>query len=369
MHTRAAVLWEAGSPWSIEELEVDEPRPGEVLVKMDYAGLCHTDDHAVSGEYSKPTPYVGGHEGSGTVIGVGSAVDRVEVGDQVLLVPTPSCASCRYCASGRQYLCRRRTVNASRDDGTHQFVSGDGRGVGAYSKLGTFSEYTVVEQSYVFRRPDSMPGPVAAVISCAVLTGYGSSVHAADVQPGDVVVVVGAGGIGLSAIMGAKVAGAAVVVAVDLNESKVKRALSMGATHGATSLDEAREVVAGVSGGAMADSVVVAVGLLRGNMIGAMAALTAPGGCVVLASVADAREDTVHLPLNDFALTGKRLVGTLLGNCSPAVDVPRLFALYEAGALDLDGLITASYPLDEISQGYADLLRGENLRGIIDFSK
>ena len=367
MKTQAAVMWSSGSAWSVENLELDEPRSDEVLIRMEFAGLCHTDDHAAAGEVTDPTPYVGGHEGAGTIVDVGSAVQQFRAGDRVLVVPTPACGRCRYCASGQQFLCSRRLRQASRRDGSQPFRTSDGRGVGAYAQLATFSEYTVVKQDNVHLFPATVPAQVAAVMSCAVLTGYGSAVNVARVRPGDVVVVIGAGGVGSSAVQGARVAGAATIVAVDVAPVKMRHALSVGATHACASLDEARSLLADLTNGRMADSAIVCVGLLDEDVIGRALDLVAPHGAVVIASLADQRQRVLRLDVNAFIRSTKRIQGSMLGNCNPAVDIPRVSALYASGSLLLDQMVDATYPIEKIEQGYHDMRSGKNVRGVIAY--
>lgn len=369
MKTRAAVMWNPGSAWSVEDLELDEPRDDEVLIRMEFAGLCHTDDHAAAGEVADPTPYVGGHEGAGTVVDVGSTVQQFSPGDRVLVVPTPACGRCRYCASGQQFLCSRRLRQATRRDGTQPFRSSDGRGVGAYAQLATFSEYTVVNQDNVHHCPKSVPAQVAAVMSCAVLTGFGSAVNVARVRPGDAVVVIGAGGVGSSAVQGARIAGAATVVAVDAAPVKRNHALSVGATHACGSIDEALSLVADVTGGQMADSAIVCVGLLDEDIVGSALGLLSPHGALVIASLADHRQRLLRLDVNAFIRSTKRIQGSMLGNCSPSVDIPRVAALYQSGSLKLDQMVDATYAIENITQGYLDMRSGKNVRGVIDYQR
>ena len=245
-NTRAAVCWEVGRHWEIVDCTLADPRPGEVLVKLEFAGLCHSDDHNVTGDFPAALPVVGGHEGAGIVIAIGEGVDRVAVGDSVMLLPLPTCGKCRYCADGRTYLCDANldVLTGARADGSFAFTTRDGRELGAYGQLGTFSEYTLVQQIRVLRYERDIPPQVAAVTSCGVITGYGSAVRAAGIRDGDTVVVVGTGGVGMSAVMGAAIAGAANIVAVDPVAFKREQALKLGATHTAPSVE--RGAAAGV---------------------------------------------------------------------------------------------------------------------------
>jgi S-(hydroxymethyl)glutathione dehydrogenase/alcohol dehydrogenase len=369
MRTRAAVCWEVGKPWEITELELAEPDPEEVVVKLEYAGLCHSDDHNITGDFPASLPVVGGHEGAGEVVAVGSKVDRVEVGDAVLLVATPTCGKCRYCADGRGYVCdfNHDVLTGQRQDGSYAFSTLDGRGLGGYAQLGTFSEYTLVRQQRVVRYERDIPASVAAITSCGVVTGYGSSVRAGEVRQGDTVVVIGTGGVGMSAVMGARAVGAAKIIAVDPVAFKREQALTLGATHAAASVEEAQPLIAELTRNAMADVAVITVGVLKGEMIAPVSRLVAKGGAVVITSVARFDDNAVALPISEFSLSAKRLIGVVFGQTRTLTDVDRMLDLYRAGQLPLDKLVTRTYSLDEINKGYEDMHAGINLRGVIAY--
>ena len=339
-------------------------------MKLEYAGLCHSDDHNITGDFPAALPVVGGHEGAGIVQAIGAGVDRVAVGDSVMLLPLPTCGKCRYCADGRSHLCDGNldVMTGARADGTFAFTTREnGRELGAYGQLGTFSEYTLVQQIRVLRYERDIPPQVAAVTSCGVITGYGSAVRAAGIRDGDTVVVVGTGGVGMSAVMGAAVAGAAQIVAVDPVAFKREQALKLGATHTAPSVEDAQPLVSELTRNRMADSAIITVGVLHGDLIGPVSRLVGKGGNVVVTSVAPMAEDTVALPLVEFAMSAKNLVGVVMGLTRPLVDIDQIYALYRAGRLPLDDLVTRTYKLDDINTGYADMHRGVNLRGVIAF--
>jgi NDMA-dependent alcohol dehydrogenase len=367
--TRAAICWAVGRPWEIVECTLADPRPGEVLVKLEYAGLCHSDDHNITGDFPANLPVVGGHEGAGRVVALGEGVDRVVVGDSVMLLPIPTCGKCRYCADGRTHLCDANldVMTGARADGSFAFTSSDGRQIGAYGQLGTFSEYTLVQQIRVQRYERDIPAAVAAVTSCGVITGYGSAVRAAGLRDGDTVVVIGTGGVGMSAVMGAQIAGAANVVAVDPVEFKREQALRLGATHAVESITEAQSLVAQLTRNRMADAAIITVGVLHGDMVGPVSRLVGKGGNVVITSVAPWNEENVSLPLVEFAMSAKNLVGVVMGLTRPLLDIEQIYALYRAGRLPLDDLITRTYKLDDINVGYEDMHKGVNLRGVIAF--
>jgi NDMA-dependent alcohol dehydrogenase len=368
-NTRAAVCWEVGRPWEVVDCVLADPGPGEVLVRLEYAGLCHSDDHNITGDFPAALPVVGGHEGAGIVVAIGEGVDRVGVGDSVMLLPLPTCGKCRYCADGRTHLCDANldVMTGARADGSFAFTTSDGRKLGAYGQLGTFSEYTLVQQIRVFRYERDIPAQVAAITSCGVITGYGSAVRAAGIRDGDTVVVIGTGGVGMSAVLGAAVAGAAQIVAVDPVAFKREQALKLGATHTAESVDEAQALVAELTRNRMADAAIITVGVLHGDLIGPVSRLVGKGGNVVMTSVAPMTENTATLPLVEFAMSAKNLIGVVMGLTRPLADIDRILALYRAGRLPLDDLVTRTYKLDDINTGYADMHRGVNLRGVIAF--
>jgi S-(hydroxymethyl)glutathione dehydrogenase/alcohol dehydrogenase len=313
---------------------------------------------------------VGGHEGAGIVQAIGAGVDRVAVGDSVMLLPLPTCGKCRYCADGRSHLCDGNldVMTGARADGTFAFTTREnGRELGAYGQLGTFSEYTLVQQIRVLRYERDIPAPVAAITSCGVITGYGSAVRAAGIRDGDTVVVVGTGGVGMSAVLGAAIAGAAQIVAVDPVAFKREQALKLGATHTAASVDEAQPLVSELTRNRMADSAIITVGVLHGDLIGPVSRLVGKGGNVVMTSVSPVTENTATLPLVEFAMSAKNLIGVVMGLTRPLADIDRILALYRAGRLPLDDLVTRTYKLDDINVGYEDMHRGVNLRGVIAF--
>ena len=371
MKTRAAVLREINTDWSVEEIELDGPGPREVLVKTTAAGMCHSDEHARNGTMPVPLPAVGGHEGAGIVVEVGEGVAELEVGDHVAASFIPSCGRCRWCADGQQHLC---------DLAKHLLSPGvlppaegfrhhdaDRNDLSAMLKLGTFAEHMVVSVDSVVKVDPEVPAAIAALVSCGVATGYGSVANCADVRPGDTVVVVGCGGLGSAALQAAKLAGASNIVAVDPAESKREAATGFGATHTAESMEAAQDVVRPITGGVMADSVVLTPGVMRGEMLAPAQFLARKGGTVVVAAVAPLAQMDVQFNLFEFALLNKQLKGSTFGSGSPRTEIPRLLSLYTQGHLDLDSFVSATYTLDEINDGYRDLLEGRNIRGVIVF--
>jgi len=243
----------------------------------------------------------------------------------------------------------------------------DGNPLSPMLKLGTFAEYMVVSVDSAIKVDPDVPPAVAAMVSCGVTTGYGSVINRAGAQPGDTVVVVGCGGLGTAALQAARIAGAANIVAVDPVEFKREAAGGFGATHTAESIDAATEVVAMITRGVMADSVILTPSTMTGDLIAPAQFLVRKGGSVVVTAVAPLAQMDVQLNLFEFAMMNKQLLGSLFGSGSPRSEVPHLLSLYLAGRLDLDSMATRSYTLDEVNDGYRDLLDGKNIRGVIVF--
>jgi NDMA-dependent alcohol dehydrogenase len=382
MRSRAAILYEYGRPWTVEEFELDPPRAGEVLVQLAATGLCHSDEHIRQGKLAPPpdtlralglpamSPTIGGHEGSGVVVEVGDGVTGLTPGDHVVTSFVAVCGQCRWCATGMEYLCDTGSGTLAPGmptDGTFRHHSIDGRNLGHVSKIGAFAEHTVVSADSLVRIDHGLPLVPAALLACAVPTGYGSSVHRGNVRGGDTVVVIGTGGIGTAAVQGARIRGAARIVAVDPVEFKRESAPSFGATHTAATAPEAMEMVRELTRGVMADVVVVAPAMIGEADVGAALAMTRKGGTCVLTGLPSPSTDSMAVRLQDFILMNKTLCGTVFGSCNPKSDIALLATLYESGQLLLDEMITKRYGLDEINDAYADLAAGELIRGVIDF--
>jgi NDMA-dependent alcohol dehydrogenase len=256
MKTNAAVLWGLNEKWSVEEVELDGPREGEVLISFEATGLCHSDHHVVTGDLAGVTlPMIGGHEGAGTVAEVGPGVRGLDVGDHVVTSFLPACGRCRWCATGHQNLCDMGALilTGLQADGTYRRRV-RGKDVGVMAGVGSFSQYGTLSETSVVKIDDDLPLARACLLGCGVMTGWGSAVNSADVSPGDTVVVIGCGGIGSGAIQGARLAGAERIVVIDLVESKRDKAFEFGATHFVTSIEEATALVGDLTRGVMADS-------------------------------------------------------------------------------------------------------------------
>ncbi|MBN9097841.1 MULTISPECIES: NDMA-dependent alcohol dehydrogenase [unclassified Pseudonocardia] len=368
MKTKAALLWGLGQKWEVEEIDLDPPGHGEVLVKLTASGLCHSDEHLVTGDLPIPLPVVGGHEGAGTIVEIGEGVDDLEIDDPVVLTFLPSCGRCSYCARGITNLCDlgAALMMGPQLDGTYRFHA-RGEDVGQMCLLGTFSEYTVVPVASVVKVDKGTALDKAALIGCGVTTGYGSAVRSAEVKAGDTVVVLGAGGIGMNAIQGARIAGARYIVAVDPVEYKRKRAREFGATHVAPSADAAWKVVSELTRGQLADSCIMTTDVAEGAYTGSALALVGKRGKVIITAIGHPEETTITASLLEMTLYEKQIRGALYGSSNAQHDVPRLLELYNTGQLKLDELITREYRLEDINDGYEDMREGRNIRGLIRY--
>jgi len=383
MRVKGAVVHEVGQDWSVEEFELGEPKPGEVLVRTAYAGLCHSDEHVLTGDMVPPAealelmgiehwfPVLGGHEGSGVVEAVGDGVTSVAPGDHVSTSFIPSCGRCHWCAIGKTNLCdlgAGTLAGGMVTDGTFRHHTADGTPITTMAKLGTFAEKMTLAEASVIKVEPDLPLDVVCLVSCGVATGYGSAVNRAGVKAGDTVVVVGIGGVGANAVQGAKAAGATHIVAVDPVEFKREKAMEFGATHTASSMEEAVMMVMELSWGRMADSVILTPGVLTGDFIQPAMTLASKGGTVVATAVAPWQQTQVDMSLFELTLFNKQILGTVFGSGSPRAAIPELLKLYQNGRLKLDELITKKYKLEDINQGYQDMRDGKNIRGVIDFN-
>lgn len=367
MQTQAAILRHVGEPITVTTLDLAPPRAGEVLVRIAAAGVCHSDWHLVSGATQHPLPAVLGHEGAGVVEAVGQGVTDVAVGDHVALNWAPNCGRCFYCLHGSPNLCEAFLAPVwagTMLDGSTRFALPDGAPVYQYCSLGCFSRHTVVPASSCVPLPPDVPATVAALIGCAVTTGVGAALHTAQVRPGASVAVFGAGGVGLSAVMGAKLAGARRIIVVDRAEAKRAIAADFGATDFVLAGAEAVDAIRALTQGRGADYVFEAVGApaVQEQCLAA----ARPGGMVVLAGLAPMGSAT-NLPGALITRQEKTVKGSYYGSANPQRDFPFLAELYLAGKLELDRLVTRTYRLDAINAAYADMLSGEIARGVILF--
>jgi S-(hydroxymethyl)glutathione dehydrogenase/alcohol dehydrogenase len=371
MKTKGALIWEFNQPWSIEEIEIGDPVKDEVKIQMEAAGMCHSDHHLVTGGIPMAGfPVLGGHEGAGIVTEVGPGVEGLEPGDHVVLSFIPSCGTCPSCQAGMRNLCDIGALllsGTSVSDGTHR-VHAKGQPVFPMTLLGTFSPYMVVHKSSVVKIDKSIPFEVACLVGCGVTTGYGSAVRTADIRPGDDVAVIGVGGVGMSALQGAVAAGGRNIFVIEPVEWKRDAALKFGATHAYPDIESAFGGVAEVTQGLMAKKVIVTVGELDGKDVDNYVNLTSKGGTCVLTAIGSMLDTNVTLNLAMLTLMQKNLQGTIFGGGNPHYDIPQLLSMYKAGKLNLDDMITRQYKLEQINDGYTDMLEGRNIRGVIRYT-
>ncbi len=364
MKTHAAILEEIGTPWSVVELDLDAPGEGEVLLEFIASGLCHSDESIRKGSFGNARlPMVGGHEGSGIVRAVGKNVRGIKEGDHVVCSFRPSCGQCDYCTAGESYLCNE-SVNSLVGclPGGHFRFHKDGLDLGGNCMLGTFSQYAVVSEISCLVVDKDIPLETLAVLGCAVPTGWGAAVNAAQVAPGDVVVVIGAGGVGLNACQGALHAGAAQIIVVDPVASKLDVAPVFGATAGFTSTEEARDYVKSLRQGG-ADHVILSAGV--GGLAEAGISMLRKGGALTIAALGDPAKYRLDLAISPLVMQNISIRGSAFGTSHIRTDLYKLLDLYRAGRLKLDELVSKTYTLDEINTGFEDLLSGQNLRGVI----
>lgn len=368
MKTTAAVLTEVGKPFEIVDLDLDGPEEGEVLVRYVAAGLCHSDLHLLKGDFPSRLPIVGGHEGAGIVEEVGPGVTKVKPGDHVLTSFIPSCGECRCCRSGRQNLCDlgEFLLDGQLPDGTFRFRM-NGEDAGGMCSVGSFSQYGTLSQHSVIKVEEHHPLERAVLASCAVPTGWGTAVNVAGVRAGDTTVVYGAGGVGINAVQGAAVAGAKYVVVVDPVEFKRETALELGATHAFADAETALEAVWEMTHGQGAESAMVIVGDVHPEVVTAAFNIVGKAGTIAITAMGPWEDLSIQLPAAQLAMYQKTLKGCIFGQFNPQYDVPRLLDLYQAGKLRLDELVTREYKLEEVNQGYEDLLAGELIRGVVTF--
>lgn len=365
MKTRAAVLYGVNQPFVVEELDLDPPGPGEVLVEMAGGGICHSDWHIVDGTLPKQFPLVLGHEGSARVLEVGAGVKLVRPGDGVVLSWIPDCGQCWYCADGRSNLCdgRQPYAEGTLGSGIIRFSNRGGR-VRHHNGVSSFSQFSVVPERGCIPLDPRVPLDRAALIGCAVSTGVGAVLFTARARPGDTVAVFGAGGVGLCAIQGGEIAAASRVIAVDTNPSKLSLALEFGATDVVNAREQDPvQAILDLTHGAGVDVAVEAVG--RPATIRQSFECLRKGGTAVVVGIAP-KEDLVSIPPQHLVFGERRLVGSFYGSTRPRADFDLLVRLYLSGRLKLDRLVSREYRLDEINEAFRALNAGELARGIIN---
>ena len=371
MDAVAAVFRDVGAPLSIEHITLDPPGPTEVLVRIAAAGLCRTDYHVMRGERRVAMrPMVLGHEAAGVVEEIGAEVGEIKRGDHVILTFIPACGICRWCRQGLHHLCAEgpRITQGPQLDGTYRRRDRAGVAVGAFCMIGAFAQCTVVDQASVVVIDRDIPLDLASLVACGVPAGVGAARYRARVKPGESVLVVGCGGDGMNVVQGARLCGAAKIIAADIVPAKLAWARQFGATHAVNAQGEGlTRAVLELTDGIGVDHAFVCIDP-PATLVPAFRATTKGGNVVVTALTPDSVTAIGIAPLELF-VTQKAIMGAVYGFASPRLQIPELLALYRKGALKLRELITQTYHLDEINCGYADLDAGKNLRGVVVFDR
>lgn len=357
-----AAVWDGeGEPLRVERLRLIDPGPGEVMVRLRASGVCHSDLHIVAGDWPRPTPVVLGHEGAGVIEDVGAGVVGLAPGDHVVLSWTPYCGRCRPCLHGRTVLCEEASATGNLMGGARRLWRGD-EPVRSGAGVGAFAEATVVPASAAIPIRRDVPFEIAAIVGCAVTTGVGAVINTARVQPGDDVLVIGCGAVGLSAILGARLVSAGRIIACDVVPEKLELARSLGATHVVPASDDLAAAVREVCDGRGVDFAFEAIG--RGDTIGQAFDAIAPGGAVVVVGQAAAG---VRISVDAYEVSDreKRIIGSNYGSARPALDFPRLLDWYAEGRLDLAPLVARRVPLGEINDAFDELRRGRSTRTVV----
>lgn len=360
---RAAVLHEPNQPLVIEDVEVRKPKAHEVLLRTAVAGLCHSDLHFMEGLYPHPLPAVLGHESSGIVEAVGSEVTHVSPGDHVVTCLSVFCGTCEQCSTGRPVLCSNTDVKMLPGQSERHSWSKPGR-IHTFLNLSSFAEQMLVHENALVKIRNDMPLDRAALIGCAVITGFGAAMNTAAVRPGETVAVIGCGGVGMAAVNGAYVAGAARVIAIDTNPVKLQLATKMGATDLVNPKDgDPVEQVLEMTGGGVHHAIeCLGLKLTAEQSFG----MLAPGGTATIVGMVPFGEK-IELHGYDF-LRERKIQGSSMGSNRFRVDMPRLIELYLQGRLHLDDWISETIKLDEINDGFKAMKEGRVLRAVIDFS-
>ncbi|GMU46778.1 MAG: alcohol dehydrogenase [Porticoccaceae bacterium] len=360
MKMKAVVAHELNR-FAVEEVTLDPPKAGEVLVKMKATGICHSDLSAINGTIPIPFPMVLGHEGAGIVQEVGAGVTNVKPGDHVTLSFVPNCGDCYHCLRSEPYLCLRSNPNGKMMDGTSR-VHLKGNDLNVMQFLGNMAEYAVVPAMCLVKISDDIDMKAAALVGCGVTTGVGAALKTAQVKPGSTVAVFGAGGVGLSIIQGARIAGAARIFAVDLSDEKLAIARDVGATDLINAADDPLRKIMELTDGIGVDYGFEAIGIPA--VVDQAQKATRRGGTMTVVGVGKL---TQKLELNAlmFPLTAKTFKGSMYGSAEFRVDFPKYLELYRQGKLDLDRMVTHTYRIDEAPQAFADLEAGRNARGVI----
>jgi Zn-dependent alcohol dehydrogenase len=361
---KAAILYEYNTPLKVEDVTLDDPQGNEILVKLEVTGVCHSDLHFMKGDVPLTTPFVPGHEGAGIVEKVGPNVTTLQPGDHVILMVAFNCGKCRYCYAGRPTLCVENLpiqMMATLPGGVFRLHKGD-QNIHHLFGVACFAEKTVVHERSAIKVREDAPLDVVCTLGCAVGTGLGMSIRTAEIRPGESIAVFGCGGVGLSAIMGAKLAGAGTIIAIDTLDNKLQKAKELGADHviNASQVEDPPAKVSEITGGG-ADYAVECIGNVN-VMLQALGSVGIGGTCI-LAGMAPLGNTLNLEPWH--LLLGKKIMGSTQGDMIPQIDIPRYVDLFMAGKLPIDKLITKSYKLDQINEAFEALEKGEVIKSVI----
>ncbi len=374
MKTKAAVMYELNAPLVVEEIELDPPQAGEILVKMTATGICHSDLHAIQGDIPIPVPTVLGHEGAGVIQEVGEGVTRLQKGDHVILTFLPSCGKCAMCHRGRPNLCDLGAIllNGTMIDGTTRMRTSKGDKLNHWLFISTFSEYTIAPELSAVKVEKDVPLEKVCLLGCGATTGFGAAWRTVQVGPGDSVVVVGIGGLGLNTIQACAMSGASTIIAVDLHEEKLVMAKKFGATHTIKSNRDVMGIVGQImeiTGGIGTDYAFEVVGEDTDETIAIAFNATTKGGTTVVIGVASAEVQTIPVSPFILPLFAKTVKGTLFGNAQFQYDLPKLVGLYQAGKMKLDELVSQELTLEQVNKGFDDMRAGNKVaRSIIRYN-
>ena len=356
-----AVVVQKQNEYSVTSVELDPPKMGEVLVKMKATGVCHSDLSVINGTIPSPFPVVLGHEGAGIIEQVGEGVTNVKPGDHVVISFIPNCGHCFFCLHHEPYLCSGAKQDGNLFDGTTR-VHKNGQRIFVMSFVGIMAEYAVVPAACVVTIDKSYDFKVAALVGCGVTTGVGAAIRTAAVQPGSTVAVFGCGGVGLNVIQGARIAGAAQIIACDLSLEKMQMAMEFGATHTVDPGADMVKQITALTNGIGVDYAFDVVG--NSKIIEQCIKATRKNGTAILVGVGRL-DDRFSVNAAILPFTAKTIKGCMYGSANFKVDFPLYLSLYKAGKLDLDRLITKTYTLDDVPQAFADMESGKNARGVI----
>ena len=377
MRIKAAVLYGIETPLVIEEVELDPPKAGEVLVKMVATGICHSDIHRYTGDAaSRLYPIILGHEGAGIVQEVGEGVTRVEPGQHAILTFLPSCGKCRWCHTGHPNKCdlgAQLTAGFMPDGTTRHHRVSDGTDIYSFLFNSTFAEYAVVPEASLVPVSEHLPLDRVCLLGCGFTTGFGAATNKLHIKPGETVTVVGCGGLGLAAIQGAKTSGAGKIIAVDLHEEKLEMAKKFGATHTIQNkhdIPSITEKIMDITWGIGTDYSLEFVGFDQSDETLRIAfEAIRKGGTMCMVGVAAADKRT--LPFDPYTLTlwRKKVQGVLFGESQFQADIPRFVSLYEQKQIDLDGMVTRELNLEQINEGFEAVLAGNKVaRQVIKYA-